>query len=345
MNYRTFGKLNWSVSEIGIGTWAIGGDKWGPQNDNESRKTLHTAIDHGINFIDTAQLYGNGHSEEIVWQVLKERTEENFIATKVPRIPDSPMPFTDYADGSLYFPRKYVIDACEKSLRRLSRDFIDLYQFHHWASAFNHSDEWYEAVHILKRDGKIRAAGVSVPDDTPDSVIGALVENRIDAVQVLYNIFEQAPNYNLLPVCRRHNIGVISRVPLFEGALTGKFNRKTRFHPNDIRQRMFDRKKMVILLKYVEEVKSLKNNYNPELSLAQYAIRFCLSNTAVSTVIPGMRSPEQVVHNVQAIDTVKCSMRELKEIHKFANVRTMLKNKKILSGAIIKRIKKYFFST
>jgi aryl-alcohol dehydrogenase-like predicted oxidoreductase len=341
MNYRPFGKLNWSVSEIGIGTWAFGGGGWGPQEDNDSRKALHTAIDHGINFIDTAQMYGRGRSEKIIGEVLKERTEEVFVATKVRRHPEAPLPFTEYVDANLYYPQKYIIEECENSLRRLGREYIDLYQFHNWASSFNISDELFEVMDKLKKDGKIRAVGVSVPDDTQDCVIGAIIDNRIDAVQLLYNIFEQLPQYNLLPVCEKYNTGVISRVPLFEGALTGKFSNNTRFHRDDGRRQLFGGKKMNTLLNYVEKVKSLRDKYCPDLSLAQYAIRFCLSHHAVSTVIPGMRKPEQILHNIQAIDQDVCSEKELRELRSFANVRTIVQKEKSLSTAIIHGLKRY----
>ena len=346
MNYRTFGKLGWSVSEIGIGTWAFGGGGWGPQDDSESRKALHTAIDHGINFIDTAQMYGRGRSEKIIGEVLKERTEEVFIATKVRRHPEAPLPFTEYADANKYYPREYIIEECEKSLRRLGREYIDLYQFHNWASSFNRADELFEAMDQLKRDGKICAVGVSVPDNTQDCVIGAIIDNRIDAVQLLYNVFEQLPQYNLLPVCEKYNIGVISRVPLYGGALTGKFSKTTQFHPDDGRRKIFGGKKMEMLINYVEKLKSIKEKYHPELSLAQHAIGFCLSHPAVSTVIPGMRKPEQVLHNMKAVGTGICSEQELNELRAFAKVRTIImEDEKSLFGAIKRGVKRYILRT
>ena len=341
MNYRTFGKLGWTVSEIGIGTWAIGGDKWGPQDDNESRKTLHTAIDNGINFIDTAQVYGKGRSEKVIGEVLKERTEDIYVATKIPPKPGSPRPISEYADVNQYYPRTFIIEECEKSLRRLKRDYIDLLQFHTWTSSFNIADEWIDASLKLKKDGKIRSISVSVPDNRQDSVIGAIVDKKIDAVQVLYNIFEQSAQYNLFPVCEEFNIGIINRVPLFEGALTGKFSKYTRFHRNDFRRNIFGGKKMDILLKYIEQVESIKNKYCPDLSLAQYAIRFCLSHPAISTVIPGMRTPEQVLHNIQAINKGFCSEQELKYLYTFAIVRTTLRSERSFKTIIKQGVKRY----
>ena len=322
MNYRTFGKLGWSVSEIGIGTWAFGSKRWGPQDDNESRKTLHTAIDHGVNFIDTAHAYGR--SEKIIGEVLSERDEEIYVATKVSPKSGAPKPYLGHPDAKLHYPRAHIIEQCENSLRNLGREYIDLYQFHTWAPSFNEADDLFEAVNQLKRDGKIRAIGVSVPDNSQESVIGAIVDNRVDAVQLLYNIFEQTPQRKLLPVCKQYNIGVINRVPLFEGALTGKFSRETRFHKDDKRGELFGGEKMNRLLKYVDRVDIIKNTYSPDLSLTHYALRFCLSHPAVTTVIAGMRSVDQVRDNIKAAETGHCDERELKELRSFANVRTKL---------------------
>ncbi len=223
MEYRKFGRLGWNVSAISFGAWAIGGDMWGPQDDAESLRALHRAIDLGVNFIDTAQGYGKGHSEELIGKVLKERREDLYVATKVPPTPGSIWPPPEDADARKIFPAPYIIEQCEKSLKRLGRDWIDIYQFHTWATAFNAADEWYEAMSRLKHQGKIRAVGVSVPDTSPDNVIGSLALDRVDAVQVIYNIFEQYPRWNLFPVAEKLGTGIIVRVPFDEGSLTVKF--------------------------------------------------------------------------------------------------------------------------
>ena len=164
MRYRVFGKLGWTVSEIGFGAWAIGGDMWGPQDDAESVRALNRAIDDGVNFIDTAQGYGKGHSEEIIGRVLKDRRRETlYVATKVPAQPGSPWPIPKNARADEFFPGPYIIRQCEQSLKRLGRDSIDVYQFHTWSSSFSVEGEWIEAMAKLKQDGKIRAVGVSVP--------------------------------------------------------------------------------------------------------------------------------------------------------------------------------------
>ncbi len=318
MNYRTFGSLGWRVSEIGFGGWAIGGDRWGPQDDEESLRALHRAVDLGVNFIDTAQGYGSGHSEELIGRLLKERREEVFVATKVPPSPGTPWPPADDADVDRSYPPRYIIKRCEESLRRLRREVIDVYQFHTWASAFNPRDEWYEAIAKLIEAGKIRAAGVSVPDKTPDCVIGALALGKIQVVQVIYNIFEQYPQWNLFPVCERLGIGVIVRVPLDEGALAGTYRPTTVFSEGDMRRHYFRGGNLATVVKRVARVKRFKNTRHPEMPLAEYALRFCLSHSTPGTVIPGIRSVGQAEANVAAADGRRLGSRELEELKSFA---------------------------
>lgn len=318
MKYRKFGKLGWEISEIGFGAWAIGGDMWGKQNDNDSISALHKAIELGINFIDTAKGYGKGHSEEIIGKVLKEYKEEIFVATKIPPVEGTQWPPPEDHDVIKSFPPQYIIENCEGSLKRLQRDYIDIYQFHTWASAFNIRDEWFEALSKLKEQGKIRAIGVSVPDNTPEDVIGALALNKVDAVQVIYNIFEQHPQWNLFPVCSRLEIPVIVRVPFDEGALTGKYTLDTKFPENDVRAYYFRGNNLTSVLNHVEEIKKLKDKFHPTMSLAEYALRFCLSHSSVSTVIPGIRNPQQAELNSGASDGNLLSELEKELLKSFA---------------------------
>jgi aryl-alcohol dehydrogenase-like predicted oxidoreductase len=317
MKYRKFGKHDWNVSEIGFGAWAIGGDMWGPQDDNESIKALHKAIDLGVNFIDTAQGYGKGHSEEIIGKVLKERSEELFIATKVPPKPGSTWPPKENQNINESFPAEYIIENCEKSLKRLQRDYLDVYQFHTWAPGFNIQDEWYEAMSKLKKEGKIKAIGVSVHDTTPDSVIGSIIKGRVDAVQVIYNIFEQYPEYNLFPVCEAFGTAIIVRVPFDESALTGKLNLDTTFPEGDVRKHYFRGNNLKSVVAKVEEVREFKDILHPEISLAEYALKFCLSHSAVSTVIPGIRNTNQAELNTKASNGFNLEKNELNSLKKF----------------------------
>lgn len=317
MKYREFGSLGWKISEIGFGAWAIGGDMWGHQDDSESIKALHRAINLGVNFIDTAQGYGNGHSEEIIGKVLKEINEEIFVATKVPPVEGTPWPPPENYDVLKSFPQKYIIQRCEDSLRRLQRDYIDVYQFHTWAHAFNLRNEWYEAMLKLKQQGKIRAIGVSVHDTTPDSVIGALALDKVDSVQVIYNIFEQYPGFNLFPVSKKLKKAIIIRVPFDEGALTGKFTINTTFAEGDVRRHYFRGNNLIATVNKVDEIKSFKDKKHSEMQMAEYALRFCLSNPSVSTVIPGIRNCVQAELNSAASDGKIFSDEELKELEKF----------------------------
>jgi aryl-alcohol dehydrogenase-like predicted oxidoreductase len=318
MKYRKFGKFNWQISEIGFGAWAIGGTMWGPQNDDDSIKALHKAIDLGVNFIDTAQGYGAGHSEELIGKVLKERSEEMYVATKVPPQGYAPWPPPDNYDSRKSFPAEYIIEECEKSLKRLQRDYIDIYQFHTWASAFNIRDEWFEAMDKLRDQGKIRAIGVSVHDTTPDSVIASLVNDRVDAVQVIYNIFEQYPQFNLLPIAQKKGTGIIVRVPFDEGSLTGKFTEQTTFPEGDVRQNYFRGNNLRVVVKRVKEIEIFKNEKkHSNWSMAEYALRFCLSHQAISTVIPGIRNVRQAEMNTTVSDGVLLGSEELEDLKKF----------------------------
>lgn len=318
MKYRPFGALGWNVSEIGFGAWAIGGDMWGPQRDDESLRALHRALDLGVNFIDTAQGYGKGHSEELIGKLLKDRREEVFVATKVPPSPGSVWPPPEDADARKVFPGSYIIDQCHGSLKRLGRDHIDIYQFHTWATAFNGADEWFEAMSRLKEQGKIRAIGVSVPDTTPDNVIGALALGKVDAVQVIYNIFEQYPRWNLFPVCERLGTGVIVRVPFDEGALTGRLTESTTFPEGDVRRHYFRGRNLKAVVKRVEAVRSFKDRVLPAMSMPELALRYCLSHRAVSTVIPGIRNVRQAEANVAPGDGAGLPDEILGEMDQFA---------------------------
>ena len=317
MNYRKFGRTGWKVSEIGFGAWAIGADMWGPQDDDESIRALNKAIDLGLNFIDTAQGYGKGHSETIIGKALKERKENIYVATKIPPVEGFKWPPDDNSDSKTAFPYQYIIDECEKSLRRLQRDFIDVYQFHTWAAKFNVENEWFDAMSKLKHDGKIKAIGVSVPDTKPDSIIGSIEKDRIDSVQLIYNLFEQYPNWNIFPVCKNHNVAVIVRVPFDEGALTGKYNLETKFHDGDVRKHYFRGNNLPTVIDRVEEIRTFKNEYYPDLTMANFALKFCLSNDTVSTVIPGIRNIFQAKLNTSASDGKYFSAKELKIMEKF----------------------------
>jgi aryl-alcohol dehydrogenase-like predicted oxidoreductase len=299
MNYRTLGKTGLEVSEIGYGAWGIGKGLWVGASDDESIKALHKAIDLGLNFIDTALGYGDGHSEKLVGRVIKERSQPIYVATKIPP-KNSQWPARSGVPVAKTFPVKHVFACTEKSLANLGLETIDVQQFHVWSDEWVNQGDWLEAVQKLKEQGKVRFFGISINDYQPENAIKLIETGVLDTVQVIYNVFEQSPEDKLFPACERHRIGVIVRVALDEGGLTGKITPDTKFEEGDFRNRYFrgDRKKEVY-----EHVQNIASDLNITLDqMAETALRFVLSHTAVSTVIPGMRSLRNVERNCQLGD-------------------------------------------
>jgi aryl-alcohol dehydrogenase-like predicted oxidoreductase len=299
MRYRKLGRTNFEISEIGYGAWGIGGIQWRGGTDDESVRALHAAIGLGLNFIDTALAYGEGHSEELVGQVVREAGKKIYVATKVP--PKNQLwPARRGIGIDQVFPYPYIIQSTERSLKNLRMETIDLQQLHVWNPEWIGHDDWRRAREDLKRSGKIRAFGVSINDHDPDSALDLIETGLIDTVQVIYNIFDQGPEKNLFPLCIERNIGVLARVPLDEGALTGTIDENTKFDPNDFRAEYFsgDRKKQV-----AEHVAALKRDLaGVDGNLPEIALRFCISHPAVSTVIPGMRKVKNAVSNCAVSD-------------------------------------------
>ncbi len=298
MNYRKLGRTNFEVSEIGYGAWGIGGKQWLGGNDDESLQALRRAIELGLNFIDTALAYGEGHSERLVGQVVRETNHKLFVATKVP-----PMNLTWPARPGIgldhVFPYDYIMRSTETSLRNLQMDSIDLQQLHVWNPEWTGRDEWRRAAEDLKKSGKVQAFGISINDHQPDSALDVVRTGLIDTVQVIYNIFDQTPGKKLLPLAQELNVGVLARVPFDEGSLTGTIDESTTFDPGDFRSSYFkgDRKRQV-----VEHVNALRKDLAPDAKLPEVALRFCLSHPAVSTVIPGMRRVRNAEMNTRASD-------------------------------------------
>lgn len=287
MNYRTLGRTGLRVSEIGFGAWGIGGKQWVGAADDESERALERAIDLGLNFIDTALAYGDGHSERVVGRVVRRRREKIYVATKVPPR-NRQWPARRDVPVEEVFPGAYVVECTEQSLRNLGVETLDLQQLHVWTDEFVGRGDWLEAVERLKRQGKIRFFGVSLGEHTPENGLELLKTGVVDTVQVIYNIFDQSPEDRLFPFCRERSVGVIARVPLDEGGLTGKVTPETVFPPGDFRESYFrgDRKREVF-----ERVQRIAESLDVSVEqLPEIALRFTLSHPAVSTVIPGMRS-------------------------------------------------------
>jgi aryl-alcohol dehydrogenase-like predicted oxidoreductase len=299
MRYRKLGRTNFEVSEIGYGAWGIGGSLWQGGSDEEALAALRRAIELGLNFIDTALAYGDGHSEKLVGRVVREAGRRIYVATKVP--PKNLLwPARPGVGIEAVFPYDYVIRSTETSLKNLGLETVDLQQLHVWNPEWTGREEWRRAFEDLKRSGKARAVGVSINDHQPDTALELIETGLIDTVQVIYNIFDQSPEGKLFPLCQERNIGVLARVPLDEGGLTGKINEQSSFDPRDFRSEYFagDRKRQV-----AERVKAIQEDLGITAEqLPEIALRFCLSHPAVSTVIPGMRTRRNVEANCAVPD-------------------------------------------
>lgn len=315
MQYRRLGKTGWQISEVGFGAWGIGGSMWIGAQDQESLSALHASIDAGLNVIDTALVYGDGHSETLVGQVVRSRKERLYVATKVPP-KNQHWPAMPGDTVETTFPPSHIIDCTERSLKHLKLDCIDLQQLHVWRDEWMEDQRWLEALLKLKAQGKIRAIGVSINDHEPDSALRLVASGLIDAVQVIYNIFDQSPNHALLPACLTHDVGVLARCPFDEGGLTGKITPDTVFPAGDWRNDYFkgDRKAQV-----AAHVAPLKPLLGPEAAtLPELALRYCLAHPAVSTVIPGMRTRANVRANCAWSDGRRLSQGLLKTLEAHA---------------------------
>ncbi len=299
MNYRKLGRTGLNVSEVGYGAWGIAGDAWLGAKDEESLKALNRAVDLGLNFIDTALAYGEGHSERLVGKIVEERGETIHVATKVPP-KNGIWPAPDGIAPGEAFPGDYVRECTEKSLENLGLETIDVQQFHVWQDDWLGEGDWQEAVEDLKGEGKIRFFGVSINDHQPANAIKLIESGLVDTVQVIYNVFDQSPEDELLPACQEHGVGVIVRVPFDEGALTGAITPETEFDEGDFRNHYFrdDRKRQV-----QERVEAIVSELGAsEDEIAEISLRYILSHPAVSTVIPGMRSVRNVERNMRVAD-------------------------------------------
>jgi aryl-alcohol dehydrogenase-like predicted oxidoreductase len=292
VNQRALGRTGFEVSEVGYGAWGIGGSGWLGAEDDESLRALHRAVDLGVTLIDTALGYGAGHSEELVGEIVRERSV--LVSTKIP--PKNRIwPAPDGIDPEEAFPADHVRGCTERSLRNLGLDTIDVQQFHVWSDEWTDGGSWRDAIEALKSEGKIRAFGVSINDHQPANAIKLIESGAVDTVQVIYNVFDQSPEDELLPACERHGIGVLARVPLDEGALTGRIEPDTEFPEGDFRNRYFrdDRRQQV-----ADHVQAILDDLGIEREqLPEVALRYVLSHPAVSSVIPGMRSVRNVERN------------------------------------------------
>jgi len=297
MKLRMLGRTGFEVSEVAYGLWGMSG--WTDSDDKESRQSLQLAVDLGCNFFDSAWAYGEGKSDEFLGETLRQNKGRRlYAASKIPpknhKWPASPQDSYDEV-----FPADHVFQYADLIRKKLQVDTIDLLQFHVWNDGWTDEKDFHQTVARLKREGAVRAFGISLNRWEPENGMRALRTGLVDVVQVVYNVFDQNPEDELFPVCQELNIGVIARVPLDEGSLSGKLTAETTFPENDWRSKYFNAENLGNTLARVEQLKKL---LPAPMSLPEMAIRYILSHPAVSTTIVGMRRPQHVRQNLAASD-------------------------------------------
>ncbi len=316
MEYRTLGRTGWNISVIGFGAWGIGGGDWGTTDDKTSLAALHRAIDLGVNFIDTADVYGDGHSERLIAEVRKARSEQLIIATKAGRRLN---PHT--ASG---YNRQNLTSFVERSLQNLQTETLDLLQLHSPPSEVYHMPEVFAILDDLAQQGKIRFYGVSV--ERVDEALKAITYPNVQSIQIIFNMFRFKPSEQFFAAAREHRVGILARVPLASGLLTGKFNSQTQFAANDHRMynrhgEAFDQGETFSGVDYetgLQAVEALRPLVPPGATMAQLALRWILMFPEVTSTIPGAKSPEQAENNVKAAELPPLSdetMQRVREVY------------------------------
>jgi aryl-alcohol dehydrogenase-like predicted oxidoreductase len=297
MQYRRFGRTGWNVSEIGYGMWGMAG--WTGSEDAESLASLQRAVDLGCNFFDTAWAYGNGHSEELLGKILRANAGQRlYTATKVPPKNRKWPARRGYSLEDCY-PPEYIEEYVDKSLTNLGVKTMDLIQLHTWEDKWLDDRRLLPVIEKLRKSEKVRAFGISMNRWEPWNGVRAVREGVVDAVQVIYNIFDQNPEDELFPACREKDVAVIARVPFDEGSLTGSLTVDSKWPAGDWRNTYFVAENLKATVAKVDELKKVRRG---GISLAEMALRFILNNKDVSTIIPGMRKIANVEANLAASD-------------------------------------------
>ncbi len=299
MRYRKFGRTNLQVSEIGHGLWGMSG--WTGSDDRQSLETLQTSLEMGCNFFDSAWAYGDGNSDRLLGKLIKNNPQANIIAAS--KIPPKNLKWPASPNDKLsqVFPRQHILDYTERIVEGVGTGCLDLLQFHVWDDSWADDDEWKLAITDLKAKKLIRFFGLSINRWEPWNGLKAIRTGLVDAVQVIYNIFDQAPEDELFPLCDEMDIGVIARVPLDEGSLSGKLTDETRFPKNDWRAGYFGPEN---LHQTVVRANALKELLPGNMDLPAMALRFILTNMTVSTTIVGMRTMEHAREDERVSDGV-----------------------------------------
>lgn len=319
MKYTYLGQWGPQVSTIGFGAWAIGGMNWGPTDDEVSLKALNEAIDRGVTLIDTADVYGNGHSEELIARVIKERGRGKIsIATKAGNDFYHATAEDDQGYGAIRqtYTGKYIRFAAEQSLKRLGVEKLDILQLHSPDLENLERDDPWLALEQLKREGKILHAGWSVQSfqETAHARILELHHDLIDVIQVRYNLLERQAEEVLFPMALKYGTGVIVRIPLLFGLLTGKFGRDAQFGEDDHRRMNLSPEKLAGYLDRLQALRPLFDRY-PGQSMAQVSLRFCITHPACHTAIPGAKTPRQVQENCGASDAGPFTREDLEVVY------------------------------
>jgi aryl-alcohol dehydrogenase-like predicted oxidoreductase len=297
MQYRKFGRTGWQVAEMGFGMWGMG--EWTGSDDAESMKGLHRAVELGCNFFDTAYAYGEGHSERLLGKLLKAYPNQKLYTAS--KIPPKNRVWPSRREFALMdvFPPNYIREMVGKTLHNLGTDSLDLMQFHVWEDGWVKDERWKRAVEDLKREGLVKSFGVSVNRWEPDNCLNTLRDGHIDAVQVIYNIFDQNPEDHLFPLCRELDIAIIARVPFDEGTLTGTLTKDSTWPKGDWRNSYFVPENLNASVHHGEALRPLIPD---GMTMPEMALRFILANPTVSTIIPGMRKLKHVEANIATSD-------------------------------------------
>ena len=297
MQYRRFGRTNWQVSDVGYGMWGMGG--WTGSDDEESLLSLQRSVDLGCNFFDTAFVYGTGHSENLLGQLVRANPDKKiYTATKVP---PKNMQYPTLPEYSLEecYPPEHIEEFLHKSLGNAGIESFDLLQLHTWNDDWTNDNGWSDMLDSLKRQGLIGACGISINRWEPWNGVKAVRSGKIDSVQVVYNIFDQNPEDELFPACEEMDVAVIARVPFDEGSLTGTMTKDTTFPEGDFRNVYFAAEKLGPIIDHVQALRPLVPD---DSTMPEMTLRFILSHPAVSTIIPGMRKTNHVESNISASD-------------------------------------------
>lgn len=303
MQYKQLGKTDLLISTIGFGTWGFANDpdSWVGATKTESENALLTALDHGVNFIDTARIYGNGLAEEWLGEILKNNTHQPIIiASKIPPLNQE---WSGMKGVSIQqaFPRQHIIDQVNQSLHALHREYLDLMYFHVWEDEWVNEPEWQETITSLTQAGKVKYWGVSTNDYEPTNGLAACKTGKISVLMTIFNLFYQEPIQTLFTQAEQEGIGIVARVPLDEGGLTGKFSPNTQFPDGDFRQTYFSPSRLIELEQHIQQFLPFIDGEDIE-TLPELALRFILSYPQISSTIPGMRNPSHAISNTVVAD-------------------------------------------